>query len=162
MVESPAGGVGSISRAVGLWNEIIQAGRDPLVEYLTASTPLAPDYLLAADSRLETLRQDWLEACMAFDSLKADEVLNQAFAIHPVETVCTAILQQGLSDIGNDWYLDKASVQQEHFASALASRRLETLITATPRPTRAQSVLIGCPPGSGILSRSAARLAAPS
>ena len=75
-----------------------------------------------------------------------DEVLNEAFAIFPVETVCTEILR-GLSDIGNYWYLDKASVQQEHFASALANRRLETLIAATPRPTRQQSVLVGCPPG---------------
>ena len=65
----------------------------------------------------------------------------------PVETVCTEILQRGISDIGNYWYLDKASVQQEHFASALANRRLETLIAATPRPTRQQSVLVGCPPG---------------
>jgi hypothetical protein len=61
--------------------------------------------------------------------------------------VCTRILQQGISDIGQYWYAGKASVQQEHFASALASRRLEMLVTATPSPRRQQSILLGCPPG---------------
>ena len=61
--------------------------------------------------------------------------------------MCTEILQRGMSEIGYAWYLDQASVQQEHFASALAGRRLETLIAAAPRPTRQWTVLIGCPPG---------------
>lgn len=137
----------SISRAVELWKEIIEGGNDPLVEYSPANTPPAPDRLPVPDTRIGILRQNWLEANLAFDNLKVDEVLNQAFAIYPLETVCTEILQQGIRDIGNYWYLDKASVQQEHFASALASRRLETLITATPQPTRQQTVLVGCPPG---------------
>jgi methanogenic corrinoid protein MtbC1 len=137
----------SISRAVELWKETIAAGNDPLVEYSPATTSLAPERLSSADTRIENLRQQWLEANMAFDSNRVDEVLNQAFAMFPVETVCTEILQRGISDIGNYWYLDKASVQQEHFASALATRRLDALIAATPRPTRQQTVLVGCPPG---------------
>lgn len=137
----------SISRAVELWKETIAAGNDPLVEYSPATTSLAPGRLSPGDTRIESLRQQWLEANIAFDSNRVDEVLNQAFALFPVETVCIEILQRGLSDIGNYWYLDKASVQQEHFASALADRRLEALIAATPRPTRQQTVLVGCPPG---------------
>lgn len=137
----------SISRAVELWKEIIEAGRDPLMEYSPALASRVADSFTAFDTRLENLRQNWLEAILAFDSLRADEALNQAFSIYPVETVCTAILQQGIGEIGKYWYLDKASVQQEHFATALATRRLEALITATPRPTRDQSVMIGCPPG---------------
>jgi methanogenic corrinoid protein MtbC1 len=137
----------SISRAVELWKEIIEAGRDPLLEYLPARVPPVPDRFTAPDTRIEILRQNWLEANLAFDGIKAEEVLNQAFAIYPLETVCTEILQRGISDIGNLWHLGKASVQQEHFASALTSRRLESLITAAPRPTRDQTVLVGCPPG---------------
>ncbi len=137
----------SISRAVELWKEMIQAGRDPLAEYTPAGATPAMNQWAVAGSRIEILRQNWLEAGLAFDSMKADEILNQAFAIYPVETVCTEILQRGVSEIGNYWYLDKASAQQEHFVTALASRRLEALITATPRPTRAETVLVGCPPG---------------
>ena len=139
----------SISRAVELWKETIAAGNDPLMEYSPATSSLAPERLSPADTRIENLRQQWLEANVAFDSNRVDEVLNQAFALFPVEAVCTEILQRGISDIGNYWYLNKASVQQEHFASALANRRLEALIAATPRATRQQTVLVGCPPGEG-------------
>jgi DNA-binding transcriptional MerR regulator len=137
----------SISRAVDLWKELGEAGSDPLEAYAPPGVYAPSERLPAADTRIETLRQSWLEAALAFNSLQADEILNQAFAIYPVETVCAEILQRGVSLIGNEWLLDKASVQQEHFTTALASRRLETLITATPLPTRPQTVLLGCPPG---------------
>jgi DNA-binding transcriptional MerR regulator len=138
----------SISRAVELWKEIVGAGQDPLENFSTVTTISAIDRRLAvADTRIDILRQNWLEANLAFDSIRVDEVLNQAFAIYPVETVCTEILQKGIYEIGNYWYFDKASIQQEHFASALANRRLETLIAAAPRPTRQQTVLISNPPG---------------
>ncbi len=48
--------------------------------------------------------------------------------------------------IGEGWYTGHVTVQQEHFASALAGRRLEALIAATPLPTRTGRILIGCPP----------------
>jgi len=137
----------SISRAVEIWKEIIEEGRDPLGENSTTDVTHSSVRLPGSETRLTALRQKWLEANLAFDSVKVDEVLNQAFAIYPIEMVCTEILQRGLSEIGNQWYQAAASVQQEHFASALASRRLETLIAATPRPTRPQTVLVGCPPG---------------
>lgn len=136
-----------ISRAVDLWNEITHAGRDPLLVYAPAGSLKVVDIAPAADSRLELFLRDWLEAGIAFDSDRAEDVLNQAFAIYPVETVCTEILQKGLSTIGSYWFLGKASVQQEHFISALAVRRIETLIAATPHPTREKAVLVGCPPG---------------
>lgn len=137
----------SISRAVDLWKELIETGSDPLFEYTPLNVPPTPERLPPTGAPIHILRQEWLEANLAFDDLKADEILNQAFAIYPVETVCTEIIQQGISEIGSGWFDDKVSVQQEHFASSLASRRLESLISATPRPTRQQTILVGCPPG---------------
>ncbi len=135
----------SISRAVQMWKDLVAAGRDPLEEDTQAKNfPL----LGPVDATsMEILRQQWLEGCLAFDTVRAEEALNQAFALYPVEKACSAILQQGLNMIGEQWYLGKVSVQQEHFASGLAIRRLETLINAAPQPTRAQTVLVGCPPG---------------
>jgi MerR family transcriptional regulator, light-induced transcriptional regulator len=136
----------SISRAVELWREIHQSGRDPLSGYgHKEAQPPQPTSI--ADMRIDSLRNLWLEACLNFDDHKAEEALNLAFVLYPVEMVCTEILQKGLNMIGEAWYSGKASVQQEHFASALAARRLETLISATPMPTRRQTVLVGCPPG---------------
>lgn len=137
----------SISRAVELWHSIINANRDPLEGGWTEGHRPSAGHFSPAGDRIDSLRQKWLVACKAFDGEQADDILNQAFAIYPVETVCTEILQQGLREIGNEWYHDQASVQQEHFASVLAGRRLETLISAAPRPTRRQVILIGCPSG---------------
>jgi hypothetical protein len=51
-----------------------------------------------------------------------------------------------MSEIGERWYENRASVQQEHFASGLAMRRLDALLSASPIPMRNQTVLVGCPP----------------
>lgn len=83
-------------------------------------------------NRVDLLKSNWLAACLAFDSLRAEDLINQAFALYPVETVCFEILQKAIGEIGQLWYEGKASVQQEHFATALAVRRIETLISATP------------------------------
>lgn len=136
----------SISRAVELWNEISGTGRDPLFE----ESPMAvleqeggqPD-----PYRIHIFRNKWMDACLRFDSLTAEDLINQAFGLFPIETVCFEILQKGISEIGHLWYGGKASVQQEHFATAMAMRRIETVISVTPRPTREQIVLIGCPEG---------------
>jgi methylmalonyl-CoA mutase cobalamin-binding subunit len=51
-----------------------------------------------------------------------------------------------LAQIGEGWYRGDFTVQQEHFASALTTRRLEALLVATPAPTRPERILVGCPP----------------
>jgi MerR family transcriptional regulator, light-induced transcriptional regulator len=137
----------SISRAVERWKETVEAGHDPLVDYPLIGSPLIPQPLAASNTQVEILQHRWLEACLAFDEPAADQALNQAFSLYPVEAVCTEFIQHGLSLIGDRWYHGETSVQQEHFASALATRRLETLIASTPPSTRMQTVLIGCPPG---------------
>jgi len=55
------------------------------------------------------------------------------------------IVQQGMRDLGDKWFNGEATVQQEHFTSALVLRRLETLIAATPPPIRSQTILIASP-----------------
>lgn len=136
----------SISRAVELWKRTLQAGRDPFADRVQ-EIPSDAELQLSSDTRIENLRKRWLEACLAFDGPKAEDILNQAFTMHPVETVCTSVLQQGMNNIGQYWYLGKATVQQEHFISSMAIRRLDTLITATPLATREQTILMGCPSG---------------
>ncbi len=135
----------SISRAVDLWKEILSTGINPFEKY-----PHIEKNIIIAEndtnSRIENLKNNWLDACMNFDGKKAEEILNQAFALYPVEMVCVEVLQHGLHTIGKSWYQGKTAAQQEHFASALAARRLETLITASPEPTRDGTILVGCPP----------------
>lgn len=139
----------SISRAVDLWNEQAASGADPLAAaapsnmILTQTTP--PNS--AGDSTLDAIRAEWIQACLNFNETQAEQALNKAFSMFPVEVVCVNMLQKSMSEIGMLWYENRASVQQEHFASGLAMRRLDALLSATPVPTRSQTVLIGCPPG---------------
>lgn len=139
----------SISRAVDLWHEYNEAGHDPL-ENLNApaltSVQSLPITQVTPETNLDLLRSDWITACMKFNEPHSEQILNQAFSIFPVESVCADILQKGMAEIGGLWYENKASVQQEHFASGLAIRRLNSLLSASPAPSRNQTVLVGCPP----------------
>lgn len=137
----------SISRAVKLWRTLESDGESPLLapEYQEMPLP-SRETAVAASSKIDDMRAAWIEACMNFDEPSAERILTQAFALYQPETVLTQLLQKALSTIGELWFKDKISVQQEHFASALAMRRLNTLLAASPAPTRQGRVLIGCPP----------------
>jgi DNA-binding transcriptional MerR regulator len=137
----------TISRAVKLWNELLLEGQDPLAEGSTAFASPAPNQLPLPETRIDILRHTWVEAALAFNSAEAEDTVSQAFGIYPIERVCVEILQQGINEIGNAWYQGKATIQQEHFATAFASQRIETLISTSPTPTRTQTIVVGCPPG---------------
>ena len=131
----------SIARAIELLRSQIAQGNDPLEQI--ESPPSQP---ITTPGTLESLRKEWVEACLAFDEKKAEALLNQAFALFPLETVVTEILQYAMIQVGEQWYQNDISVQQEHFASALVQRRLNSLIAACPPPTRSEVILIGNPP----------------
>jgi DNA-binding transcriptional MerR regulator len=119
----------SISRAVELWRQIEASGRDPLQVPAPAGSLAVPGPALrAVGDTLLHLREEWLAACKAFDEHHAEEVLSTAFALFPPDVVCVELMQKALVEIGAAWYRGEASVSQEHFASALAARRLESLI----------------------------------
>lgn len=136
----------SISKAVQLWKSTIQNGRDPLGVHPETLQPAATQATLNGGS-ISELRQKWINACTNFDNSASEDVLNLAFSTHPVEVVITEILQKGMNEIGKAWFEGKVSVQQEHYASSLAERRLQILLSLTPPPILPQTVLVGCPPG---------------
>lgn len=137
----------SISRAVNLWLQFEEAGQDPLLEIPLFEAGPATRTDLAAGATMAGLRHAWLSACLAFDEPSAEQALAQAFALYPAETVCVDLIQRAMATIGDLWYEGQATVQQEHFASALALRKIDTLIAAAPAAIRPQHLLVGCPPG---------------
>ncbi|MBN1218234.1 MAG: MerR family transcriptional regulator [Anaerolineae bacterium] len=137
----------SISRAVELWRRFEAEGQDPLLA-MTAVQPSPTEAITSAPGGdvLKNLRQAWISAGMLFDEARAEQMLSQAFAMYPVEAVCFDVLQKGLAEVGEGWYRGETTVQQEHFISELAMRRLETLLATTPPPTRPGRIVTGCPP----------------
>lgn len=136
----------SISRAVDLWNQLLAEGKDPFWEMAEDDEKTAGQPPLEVGDTLTEIRETWIDACLAYDERRAVYTLSQAFALYAPETVCVEVLQKGLFRIGEMWYEGSATAQQEHFASALAIRRLEALLSAAPPPTRQGRILVGCPP----------------
>jgi methanogenic corrinoid protein MtbC1 len=136
----------SIRQAVAMWFAAEADGSDPLAAQTGEKISLSPSPNKESFT-LESLRDEWLEACMAFDEPAAEKILDRAFELFPLEPACVQILQAGLRQIGEDWFAGRASVQQEHFTSAQAIRRVENLFASSPLATRPQTVLVGCPAG---------------
>lgn len=136
----------SISRAVQLWRRLEADGQDPLqAPALSLSQTPGRAYPAVPGNALAETRQSWINACLGFDEQGAESALAQGFAVQRVEVVCHEVLQKGLAEIGDAWYQGVATVQQEHFASALAIRRLESLLAAAPPPSRPARILVACP-----------------
>lgn len=136
-----------ISQAVALWQSLQNEDKDPLqlTRFATPETHLT-DVELEPAMEMARLRQAWTTACASYDEARANNILAQGFAVYPPEAVCSQLIQKGLEEIGESWYTGETSVQQEHFASELAVRRLETMLAAAPPPTRPSRILVACPP----------------
>jgi MerR family transcriptional regulator, light-induced transcriptional regulator len=139
----------SISQAVKLWRTLEEDGTLPLTNELFSyqqEKDLRIDSNITSGGIIESLREQWIQACRSFNEREAEHILAQAFALYPPETVCVELLQKGLGQIGVEWFEGTITAQQEHFASALAMRRLDTLLAAAPEPTHTGRIVIACPP----------------
>ena len=134
----------SISRIVDMWKALEGEGKDPL--QVTSHSMMVQNASPGELGELVRARQEWTQACLNFDALRADQMLAQAFAVFPLENVVLEVLLRGLTEIGEGWYRGDVTVQQEHFASTLTARRLQTMIAAAPTPTRLERVLVVDPP----------------
>jgi methanogenic corrinoid protein MtbC1 len=134
----------SISSAVEMW-------KSQQKSQIKSTQPIHAPFLVSGTggTMLDELRDAWMAACLDFDDLAANQTLDQAFSIASPETVCTEVLQKGLVQIGGGWYTGSISVQQEHFSTAIAMRRINTLLAAitTMLPARPGHILAACPPG---------------
>jgi DNA-binding transcriptional MerR regulator len=134
-----------IGQAAQLWRDLEESGRDPLRQS-TAPPPGTRIASAAALADLAALREAWIAACMNFDESAAELEVAHALARHAPEMVSLELLQKGLSEIGRLWYTAGATVQQEHFASAVALRRINALLAAAPTPTRSPLIFLAGPP----------------
>jgi DNA-binding transcriptional MerR regulator/methylmalonyl-CoA mutase cobalamin-binding subunit len=138
----------SISHAVELFKRLEEEGQDPILTSRLSRPSESGDSqpVIGAGDTIQEMRDAWLIACRSFDGPAAERILSQAFALFPPEKVWIEVLQEGMAEIGQGWYEGITTVQQEHFASALAMRRLEAMLAAMPIATQPGRVLIGCPP----------------
>jgi DNA-binding transcriptional MerR regulator len=136
----------SISRAVQLWERLQAEERDPVRAPAPLAMPTAPVPAQPTGGTIAQWRKQWIDACLAYDEQHAEQLLNQAFTLYSPETVALELLQRAVAEIGASWYRGDVAVQQEHFCSSLAVRRLEALVMSTPPPVLPGRILAVCPP----------------
>ncbi len=128
----------TISRAVALLqHQLGRAEFTPQVQILIEAPRPARS--------LDTIRTDLYEALIDFDEATADEILSEAYSLHPIEAVCVNVIQVTLAQLGHDWALGKITVAHEHFASNYLRRKLIALVDSGPS-TRPGTIAIGAAP----------------
>jgi DNA-binding transcriptional MerR regulator/methylmalonyl-CoA mutase cobalamin-binding subunit len=90
---------------------------------------------------------DELVACaLSYDEFGAEKILSEAFSLFAVEDVCLQLLRPVLVTIGEGWHRGETSISAEHFITNIIRRKLLSLISASPPPTRSERIIIGCAP----------------
>jgi len=94
----------------------------------------------------EDLRAAMLESVERSDLPSLVALVEQAFALHPLDEALADVLAPTLVEVGDRWQRGQLSVGQEHLASAVVRAQLEKLLTDVRSGVRGTAVL-ACAPG---------------
>ena len=94
----------------------------------------------------ESLQADLLRATCNFDEETAEAVIDEAFAMYPVERVGESLILPVLTEIGERWRNGELSATAEHFASNYLLQRLAALLRAIPNNGNGPLIWVGCAP----------------
>jgi methanogenic corrinoid protein MtbC1 len=75
-----------------------------------------------------------LNALLVLDPLRAEAVLQEAFALFSVEDVCLELFEPLLIEVGDRWHAGEMSVAAEHYITSFIRSRLFALLNAYQRP----------------------------
>ncbi|MBN8208021.1 MerR family transcriptional regulator [Bacillus sp. NTK071] len=125
----------TISQAV----ELLESGHTP-------SDSQSIDLGIGQD-RAQLLADEILEALLAFDESKAQELLNQAFSVFSIDKVVHDILAKLLVRVGDLWEDGKITIAHEHFTSAFLRSRIGMIFHTLPVDGYLPKVMAVCSPG---------------
>lgn len=92
------------------------------------------------------LRDALVDALADLDDDRADRVLGEAHALHPVEIVLADVIQPTMIEIGQRWHDGTLPTTTEHFASSYVQGRLRSLLSLSGQIRSAPGVIIACAP----------------
>ncbi|MDQ4076190.1 MAG: B12-binding domain-containing protein [Chloroflexota bacterium] len=138
--ERVEGGI-SISQAVELYRRM-QEGEDVPTEI--PGEPRRPTKTVPHDQ--ESSKHRLIEAFKAFDEQRADQILNELFALYSIEEVLSGVITPTMIEIGEQWHRGEVSVPVEHFSTAYIERKLMALMNVQPTNLDAPLIVTGCAP----------------
>jgi MerR family transcriptional regulator, light-induced transcriptional regulator len=92
-------------------------------------------------------RRRLVEAFLALDEDRAERVLSEAHALHPVETVVPDVVAGAMVDIGELWHEGRIDVTSEHFSSSFVQGWLRHLMSLAGSHMHGTVVIVACAPG---------------
>ncbi len=131
----------SIGRASEILKHMLATGEVP-----AGTTPLTAKLDAYKKPRsMEELVIDLHKALTHYDEVQAETLLNEAYALYPIDAVCIKIILPVFQLIGNDWEAGRIQVATEHFATNYLRRKMVALIDVGPI-TRSGTIVTGCAP----------------
>lgn len=132
----------TISRVVAML-ENIRANNEAL--YIDSEDAPLPVYRDAPTPPSELVHPLY-NALIELDGDRADEIMEQAFAMYTMPTVYVELITPTLVEVGEAWHRGEIFISTEHFASSYLRGRLLALLQAYPHRPDSHTIFVGCAP----------------
>jgi len=108
----------------------------------------------AADALEDTAADLWknyvknmVEAIVAFDEERLEEIYNEALSLYPIEMVTRLLLRPLLIELGRRWETGAGVIAEEHFFAFYLRNKLGARFHHRPRKNGGRRLLLACLPG---------------
>jgi MerR family transcriptional regulator, light-induced transcriptional regulator len=132
----------TISRVVAMLDNLRDSGEPIWIENGDSASQIKQDNPLPPRGLVQPLFQ----ALVDLDDDRADEIMEQAFAMYTMPTVYVDMIAPTLVEIGEAWHRGEIFVSTEHFASTYLRGRLLALLQAYPHRPDMPMIFVGCAP----------------
>jgi methanogenic corrinoid protein MtbC1 len=133
----------TISRVVAMLENMRHSTVPIWVDLDEAPVPTYQDAPLPPSELVHSLYRALIE----LDDERADEIMEQAFAMYTMPTVYVELIAPTLVEIGEAWHRGEVFISTEHFATAYLRGRLLGMLQASPRRPDMPVIFVGCAPG---------------
>jgi len=91
--------------------------------------------------------QNMVEAIVAFDEERLEDIYNEVLSLYPIEMVTRLLLKPLLIELGLRWENGPDGVAEEHFFAFYLRNKLGARFHHRPRNNGGQRLLLACLPG---------------
>ncbi len=108
-----------------------------------------PDFHSAAQSPVsgEVMREQLLEALIALDKKRAEQIIGEALAVHSLEHLLLTVIAPLFTAVGQLWEEERIGIATEHFATTYLRQKLLMWMQTAPPEYPVRPVVLACAPG---------------
>ena len=111
------------------------------------SEPTADDEESTSINVWKIYLQDMIDAIIAFDEARLEEIYNTALSLYPIERVTRLLLKPLLIELGLRWETEQGSIAEEHFFAFYLRNKLGARFHHRPSNDNAPRLLLAGLPG---------------